>query len=245
VTGAAGGAGSAAVEVFARGGASVAAVVHERPLPSELDGLDGVRTFTCDIADRDDVIDTFARIAADLGGIDALIHTAAVEELVAAADIDATRLERMLGVNVGGTIFTNQAAHAHMRAGGGGSIVNFHSIAGIRGFPMLGHYAASKAAVAGWTRVAAIEWGADNVRVNAIAPVMLTPMAKNYRSTLGPDELDAFLESMRQVIHVNAGEYGDPREHIAPVLRFLTSDDARYITGQTISVDGGWVKLGS
>jgi 3-oxoacyl-[acyl-carrier protein] reductase len=233
------------VKVFASDGASIAAIVHEKPLDPELACVAGVRTYTCDVADRDAVHATFDRISADLRGIDALVHTAAVEEVVPAAEIDPPRLDRMLSVNVGGTIYTNQAAYVHMRRTGGGSIVNFHSIAGIRGFPLLGHYAASKAGMAGWTRVAAMEWGAENVRVNAIAPVMLTPMARNYRAGLTPDELERELDSYRQLIHLNGSDFGDAAEHIGPVVQFLTSDGAKFITGQTIPVDGGWVKVGS
>jgi NAD(P)-dependent dehydrogenase (short-subunit alcohol dehydrogenase family) len=245
VTGAAGGAGSAAVEVFAEDGADVAAIVHSARLDDRVSAAANVTEYVCDVSDRDAVHATFDRIATDLGGIDALVHTAAIESYAPASDIESDQLARMLMVNVGGTVFTNQAAHRHMRAGGGGSIINFHSLTAIRGFGLLAHYAASKGAVGAWTRVAAVEWGADNVRVNAIAPVMLTSMSKNYRATLSPEELEGFMESMRQVIHLKDGEYGDPKQDIAPVLRFLASDDARYITGQTIAVDGGWVKLGS
>jgi NAD(P)-dependent dehydrogenase (short-subunit alcohol dehydrogenase family) len=245
ITGAAGGAGSAAVEHFAERGAAVAAIVHNARLSGPALDTGNVTEYVLDIADRDAVNATFDKIAADLDGVDALIHTAAVEGYVPAADITSEELDPVMRVNVGGTIFTNQAAHRHMAAGGGGSIVNFHSLSAIRGFGMLGHYAASKGAVGAWTRAAAVEWGKENVRVNAIAPVMLTSMAKNYRSTLTPEQLEAFMESMRQVIHLNDGEYGDPKQDIAPVLDFLVGPNSRYITGQTISVDGGWVKLGS
>lgn len=245
ITGAAGGAGSAAVEYFAGEGADVAAVVHRKPLDRSVATSGAVREYVCDVSDQAAVNTTFDRIAADLGGIDALIHTAAIEAYVAAADITPDQLQSVLGVNVGGTVYTNQAAHRHMAADGGGSIVNFHSLSAIRGFPQVGHYAASKGAVGAWTRAAAVEWGPDGVRVNAIAPVMLTTMAKSYRETLSPDELEAFMASMRQVIHLNDGEYGDPKDDIAPVLQFLASDASRYVTGQTIAVDGGWVKLGS
>jgi 3-oxoacyl-[acyl-carrier protein] reductase len=204
-----------------------------------------VSEYVCDIADRGAAFDTFTRIAAELGGLDALIHTAAVESYVAAELLDEAELDRTLAVNVKGTVFTNQAAYKYMKVDGRGSIVNFQSLSAIRGFAMLGHYAASKGAVGAWTRVAAAEWGAAGVRVNAISPVMLTRMAMNYRETLGPDELEAFMESMRQVIHLKDGEYGDPATDIVPVLLFLASEDARYITGQTLSVDGGWMKLGS
>jgi 3-oxoacyl-[acyl-carrier protein] reductase len=164
---------------------------------------------------------------------------------VPAIDITPEQLTRMMAVNIGGTVYTNQAAYRHMKLQGGGSIVNFQSLTGIRGFGMVGHYAASKGAVGAWTRAAAFEWGAANVRVNAIAPIMLTSMAKNYRATLSSDELAVFMDSMRQVIHLKDGEYGDPKDDIAPVLSFLVGPESRYMTGQTISVDGGWVKLGS
>ena len=246
ITGAAGGAGSAAVELFAEDGASVAAVVHKTGLSATLRGFPNVHEFACDISDRGAVHAIFDRIARDLGGVDALIHTAAVEGYVRASDIDDTHLTPILRVNIGGTIYTNQAAHRHMRDAGGGSIVNFHSLAAILGaFSDLGHYAASKGAVGAWTRTAAREWGPDGVRVNAIAPVMRTTMLDNYLGTLSEDELTAYTESMRGVIHLNDGKHGDPKQHIAPVLRFLASDASAFITGQTIAVDGGWAKLGS
>jgi NAD(P)-dependent dehydrogenase (short-subunit alcohol dehydrogenase family) len=245
ITGAAGGAGTAAVEFFAEAGANVAAIVHSTRLEQRTLMAGQVTEFVCDISDRAAVNATFDDAAAALGGIDALIHTAAIEGYVAADAITAEELEPVMRVNIGGTIYTNQAAYRHMKLRGGGSIVNFHSLAAIRGFGMLGHYAASKGAVGAWTRAAAVEWGADNVRVNAIAPVMLTSMAKSYRATMSSEELAQFMESMRQLIHLKDGEYGDPKADIAPVLRFLVSPDARYITGQTLSVDGGWVKLGS
>jgi len=245
VTGAAGGAGSAAVELFAADGWSVAAVVHEARLTSATLAHGAITEHVCDVADRDAVRATFDAIADDHGSLDALIHTAAVESYVAAADVTPEDLEPMLRTNLGGTIYANQAAYRHMKRQGGGSIVNFHSLSAIRGFAMLGHYAASKGGVGAWTRVAAAEWGRDQVRVNAIAPVMLTAMAKSYRATLTEKALAKFMQSMRQVIHLKDGEYGDPKTDIAPVLRFLASDDSRYVTGQTISVDGGWVKLAS
>jgi NAD(P)-dependent dehydrogenase (short-subunit alcohol dehydrogenase family) len=245
VTGAAGGTGRAAVELFAEDGAAVAAVVHHTRLPESVLTTGNVTEYVCDVASCPSVRETFDRIAADFGGIDALVHTAAIENYVDAVDISVEQLEQMLRVNVGGTIYANQAAYRHMKASGGGSIINFHSLTGIRGFPRLGHYAASKGAVGAWTRVAAMEWGPANVRVNAVAPITLTAMAQNYRASLTDEELTAFLEGMRQVIALKGGEFGDPKRDIAPVLRFLAGDDARYVTGQTISVDGGWVKLGS
>lgn len=245
ITGAAGGAGVAAVEAFAAQGDAVAAVVHRHRTDVGARSLPNVTEYVCDVGSREAVHETFDRIAADMGGLDALIHTAAIENYVPASDLDTPELEEMLRVNLGGTIYTNQAAFRHMRASGGGSIVNFQSLAAVRGFPGLGHYAASKGGVGAWTRVAATEWGVANVRVNAVAPMMFTAMAKHYRDTLSPDELAAFRAGLRQVIHLNDGEFGDPRDDIAPVLLFLAGEGSRYITGQTISVDGGWVKLGS
>jgi 3-oxoacyl-[acyl-carrier protein] reductase len=108
----------------------------------------------------------------------------------------------------------------------------------------MAHYAASKGAVGAWTRVAAAEWGSRGVRVNAVAPVMMTRMAKAYRSGMDDEALSAYRESLKEIIHID-GEFGDPGRDLAPVILFLASPASRYVTGQTIPVDGGWVKVGS
>jgi NAD(P)-dependent dehydrogenase (short-subunit alcohol dehydrogenase family) len=241
VTGAAGGAGLALVEAFLEAGAQIAAVTHTDRLPPRFIA-EGVKEYRCDIRDRSSVVDTFDAIAIDLGGLDALVHTAAVESYCSADSLREDDVSFVLDVNVKGTIWTNQAAFTHL--GSGGSITNFVSIAGIRGIPGMAHYAASKAAVGAWTRCAATEWGSRGVRVNAVAPVMMTRMAQAYRSNMSETELDAYRESLKDIIHID-GEFGDPLRDIAPVVQFLTSSGARFITGQTISIDGGWMKLGS
>jgi len=185
VTGAAGGSGGAAVAAFARAGATVAAITHRTPLPSSLHDAGSVLEYRCDVGDPEAMREALEQIATDIGGMDALIHTAAVDRLVTA------------------TIGCNRAAFEHLRDSGGGSVVNVHGPSAV------------PAEVGQWMHAAALEWRMHQVRVNAIAPVTLT----------------------------TAEEYRDPYEDLAPVLRFLAGDDSRSITGQTLSVDGSWVRL--
>jgi 2-hydroxycyclohexanecarboxyl-CoA dehydrogenase len=244
ITGATGGLGSAMVRLYTELGSDVAALVHTKRL--DADSASGnVREYVCDIADKEQVDATFDLVHADLGGIDALIHTVGIESKVAAADIGPADIAEIFSVNFNGTVFCNQAAYRAMRSGNGGSIVNFHSMAAIKGFPMVAHYAASKSAVGGWTRTIAIEWGADNVRANAVAPIMLSPTMEGYLSSLTDEGRQAFYEASRKDINLKEGQFGDPYSDIAPVVQFLAGDGSRYMTGQTISVDGGWAKLGS
>ena len=244
ITGATGGLGSALVRLYTELGSDVAALVHTKRLDPDL-AAENVREYVCDIADQEQVNATFEAVQADLGGIDALIHTVGVETKVAAADVGPDDIAKIFSVNFNGTVYCNQAAHRVMQSGDGGSIVNFHSMAGIKGFPMVAHYAASKSAVGGWTRTIAIEWGADNVRANAVAPIMLSPTMEGYLSSLSDEARQAFYEATRKDINLKEGQFGDPYSDIAPLVRFLAGDGSRYMTGQTISVDGGWVKLGS
>jgi 3-oxoacyl-[acyl-carrier protein] reductase len=241
VTGAAGGIGTAVVEYFTRRGASVAALTHEAPLSAV---AAPAARLVCDVRSRSEVNQAFDAAAAALGGLDALIHTAGAETYAAAADIDEAGLRAMVEVNLNGTVWVNQAAYRLMRGCGGGSIVNFASISGIRGFPRVGAYAAAKGAVSAWTRIAAPAWGHNAVRVNAVAPVMLTGLSRAHRATLSAEELEREKARVRDVLDI-ADDFGDPLHDLAPVLWFLAGPDAGFITGQCLPVDGGWVKVGS
>ncbi len=106
------------------------------------------------------------------------------------------------------------------------------------GVPGLAHYSAAKAAVLGWTRTAAKEWGKYRITVNALAPAMWTPMYEKFRARLDADQLAAHDAFMAQQIPLG-GRLGDPDTAMAPVLLFLVSDGANFITGQTLAVDGG------
>jgi NAD(P)-dependent dehydrogenase (short-subunit alcohol dehydrogenase family) len=138
-------------------------------------------------------------------------------------------------------MLVNKAVFPHMKADGG-AIINFASQAGVRGEPGSGHYAASKAAVIAWTRTIADEWGPRGIRANVVAPAVWTPMYDDFRQALNQDELADHDQQLRRVIPLG-GKLGDPRRDLAPALVFLASDASRFITGQTLAVDGGFFKV--
>lgn len=191
----------------------------------------------CDVSQRKQVEEVFDAAVRQLGGLDALVNVAGVERKSPAESISQEDWDLMFDVNARGTLNTNQVAFTHLRERGG-RIINFASAAGVMGVPGLAHYSASKAAVLGWTRTAAKEWGKYGITVNAVAPAMWTPMYETFRERLDPSQLQAHDEMMGQLIPLG-GRLGDPDHDMAPVLLFLVSDGAHFITGQTLAVDGG------
>jgi 3-oxoacyl-[acyl-carrier protein] reductase len=165
------------------------------------------------------------------GGVDIVVHNAAYFPLTEFARIDRALLERTFAVNVHVAFGLLQAALPHMRARGGGRMLVTSSVTGPRvAYPGLAHYAASKAAVNGFIRAAALEVAADGVTVNGVEPGMIrTPAQDN----LGGDDVTARLRA-----RIPLGRLGEP-DDIAAAMLFLASDHAAYITGQTIIVDGG------
>jgi 2-hydroxycyclohexanecarboxyl-CoA dehydrogenase len=119
-----------------------------------------------------------------------------------------------------------------MKQRGGGCVVNFGSSTGITGDPKFGAYVMTKEAIRGLSRVAAREWGRDNIRVNVICPAALTPSAAQFR--------DAHPEAFGQMLKsVPLGRMGDETDDIASAVAALVSDDLRYLTGATLMLDGG------
>jgi NAD(P)-dependent dehydrogenase (short-subunit alcohol dehydrogenase family) len=199
------------------------------------------RYFHCDITSSDEVRAVFSEAVDWMGGLDVLANVAGVEGGAPAEDMSEHEWDRVFAVNVKGTVFTNQAAFRHLRDRGG-SIINFGSGAGIRAEPGAAHYAASKAAVMSWTRTAAVEWARHNIRIVSVAPAAWTRMYDSFRGRMSPKELEMHEASMRMLVPLG-GRLGDPDADIAPVMVFLASPDAHFITGQVICVDGGAVML--
>ena len=129
-----------------------------------------------------------------------------------------------------GTLYFMQAAFPHMRERGG-SIMNFGSIAGLQGWAKFAPYAASKEAIRGLSRSASRDWGKYKLRVNVIIPSAHSPIADQYMSD--PATRKVVIDS------IPLGYLGDPERDIGRVAVFLASDDSRYVTGQTLHVDGG------
>jgi NAD(P)-dependent dehydrogenase (short-subunit alcohol dehydrogenase family) len=130
-----------------------------------------------------------------------------------------------------GTLYHMQAAFPQLKQQGG-SIVNFGSRTGTAGEAGFGIYAATKEGIRGLSRVAAREWGPHNIRVNVICPAALSEAAKKYIAE--HPEQEQYYVSM-----IPLRRLGDPLRDIAPIVVFLASDEARYVTGQTINAEGG------
>lgn len=239
VTGGAGGIGNAAVRLFVQEGAKVACTYNsaQPEVPA------GVLTARCNIADKAEVDAVFDRFAAELGGLDALVHAAGIHGSQPADQVDEANWDRMFDLNGKGAVWTNQAAFRHLRANGG-SIVNMGSVEGVRGFAGNAVYAASRGAVMAWTRSIALEWGRHRVRANCVAPAIHTDIYQRQRDAMDAPSLQMLDAAMQQMIPLG-GKLGDPLLDMAPVLLFLAGDDSHFITGQTIAVDGGLMMLGS
>ncbi|WP_440708944.1 SDR family oxidoreductase [Herbiconiux sp. YIM B11900] len=229
VTGGGGGIGSEIVAQLVRSGAEVIAAGRTE---EELDGVrsaHGVRGLVFDVSDEDGV-------EAALAGLDlyGLVNCAGFGGLVAPfVDAGADMFDRVMSVNARGTFLaTKYAARSMIRVGRGGSIVNISSQAGLVALQGHASYAASKAAVDGMTRVAALELGPHGIRVNSVNPtVVMTPMSASYWGQ--PEIEQPFLAAMP------LGRWATEADIAAPVV-FLLGDGARMITGVSLPVDGGY-----
>lgn len=247
VTGGARGIGAAVVSAYLREGARVASLdVLDENGQQLVDELTcrypgQARYHHCDIADADQVAEVFADATGWMGGLDVMANIAGVERTAPAQDIGREHWDLIFDVNVRGTLHTNQAAFAHLRARGG-RIINFGSAAGISGMPGAAHYAASKGAILAWTRTVAQEWAAQRITVNAVAPMIWTPMYDAHRAKMSTEQLAEHDRHLASIIPLG-GRLGDAERDLAPVMVFLASEGSGFITGQTLCVDGGTVAV--
>ena len=239
ITGGATGIGAAAVRVLHEAGARVVATYHRTAPAGDIAPAVWLQ---CDVRDAEAVESTFCTAVEELGGLDVLVNAAGLWQAGVPGHITSDEIDFLLATNVKGTILTNQAAHAVMR-GNGGRIINFGSAEAVMGSPISAVYAATKGAVQAWTRSAAKAWGADRITVNALAPAVQTPGADRLREFLGPDAA-AFIDQQMKLSIPLGGKLGDPADDLGPVLVFLASDGAGFITGQLIPVDGGLAMVG-
>lgn len=235
VTGAGRGIGRAYAERLAADGARL--VIADLESPDEAAaavaalGGDEVTAIVCDVADPDSVA-ALGRRVAELGSADILVHNAGIYPMGPVDGITFEEWRRVFSVNLDSLFLLTQAFLPHMRQQGWGRIVGVSSAMFHMGAPGSLHYVASKGGVIGFVRALATEVGPDGVTVNAIAPGLIRSPGT---STGLHDELGLFDMVLE---HQSIKRTGMP-EDLAGVLSFLVSDDASYMTGQTLLVDGG------
>jgi NAD(P)-dependent dehydrogenase (short-subunit alcohol dehydrogenase family) len=215
VTGGAKGIGAATVELFREAGARV----------ESLDIESG-----CDVTDEEEVKKAYARI----GAIDILVNNAGTAVRRSALEVKKDEWDTVIELNLTALFLCSRLAHPHMKKRGGGAIVNLASIMGLSGgiYPNAS-YQASKGGVVNLTRALALEWAADNIRVNAVAPT--------YVRTDLTTVIFSNAQMMKTVMaHTPLGRFPEPRD-IAMAILFLASDAARCVTGVTLPVDSGYL----
>ncbi|MXW86040.1 MAG: L-iditol 2-dehydrogenase [Boseongicola sp. SB0667_bin_21] len=240
VTGGARGIGRAICEAYAREGAKVAVAdfLEVRALETA-EAICGMAVMM-DVTDIASIRAGVADVEEAWGGIDILVNSAGIFNMASIDKITPEDYRRQYDVNVGGTIFACQAVIPSMKRRGGGAIINFASQAGRRGEPNVTIYCSTKAAVISITQSLAMELASDNIRVNGIAPgVIDTPMWDVVDAKFAEYENKPKGQKKREVGEaVPLGRMGDPADVADPCV-FLASTDSRYITAQTLNVDGG------
>jgi NAD(P)-dependent dehydrogenase (short-subunit alcohol dehydrogenase family) len=237
VTGAGSGLGRATALRFAREGASVAVLDLNadaaRRTVQAVEAAGGrAQAFTVDVSDPQSVRAAVDAVGAALGRPQVLVNSAGIGKFANSHEMPFEEWSRIIGVNLTGTFLMAQAVLPHLLAGGG-NIVNVASNAGLMGVAYSAAYCASKGGVVNLTRALSDEYARRGVRVNAVAPGgMATPMQDGFR-TMPPGADPALLAKVRSPLG-NA----DPNE-VAALIVYVASDDARYMTGSIVSIDGG------
>lgn len=237
VTGAAQGVGKGVAAALLERGASVLLVDLQHELlgatTAELSSMGRVEKLTADLRDPDSAQRIVAAAVDAFGTVHGLVNNA-IATNEPKAFVDITTEDFALGHDVGprATFLLMQAAHPVMVEAGGGSIVNLGSGTGTGGEPRWGGYAAAKEAIRGLSKVAALEWGRDNIRVNVICPFAESDGVKLWKEFAPKDYAKA-------VSRVPMKRIGDVRTDVGALVAFLLGTDATFITGQTIHVDGG------
>jgi 3-oxoacyl-[acyl-carrier protein] reductase len=235
VTGGARGIGRGIAGVLAGAGARIVVadldVAAGEAAAKDLEKAGGEATFVeTDVTDRDSCAAAARATVEHLGRIDVLCSNAGIYPIALLDDMSEEEWDRVFDINVKGMFLMVKAVLPTMRAQGHGRMVLTSSVTGpVTGFPGWAHYGATKAAMLGFMRSAAIELAPSSITINAVMPGNI--MTEGMKD-MGEDYINALRDS------IPMGELGDP-EDIGNAILFLASDEAKYITGQTIVIDGG------
>ena len=242
VTGGAGGIGRATSLAFAAEGASVAVVdlnaEAAEAVAEEIRSAGGTAVaIAADVSSEDDIVRVVETANETLGGIDVVFNNAGIIRRTTAVETTVEEWDRVFGVNVRAIFLMCKHVVPIMKANGGGSIVNTGSGWGLKGGGQAISYCASKGAVVNMTRALAIDHGPDGIRVNSVNPGDVdTGMLRDEARQLGQDQTGFLAEAAERPLN----RMGQPSE-IAAAVVWLASDEASYVTGSALVVDGGGV----
>lgn len=243
VTGGGGGIGRATALRLAGEGASIVAV--DLPGDALTEAADAIEAaggtaiaVAADVTNAEEVAGYVEQASARFGGVDILFNNAGIEGVVTPLDVYPDDMfDQVLSVNVKGVWLGMKHVADAMRRRGGGVIINTASVAGLSGTPNLVAYGASKHAVVGMTKTAAIEFAPAGIRVNAVCPAPIeTRMMRSIEAGAMPDDPESMKKAVTETLPL--GRYGEPEE-VAALVAFLASEDATYITGGIYPIDGG------
>ena len=240
VTGAASGIGRATANAFAQEGGKVilSDIVDAEELVNSIQASGGeARYVRCDVSEWRSVEELISSTLSEYGRIDCAVHSAGIagshSQKTHAYPIEAWH--QQIAVNLTGAWYLIKACTTEMLKQGGGAISLVSSAAGLRGQPGNSPYAASKHGMVGLVRTAALEYATENIRINCVCPTAIeTPMLMHGRRNLAENP-----EALQAAINYQAMKRMGQPEEVAAVNLWLCSDDASFITGQAIPVDGG------
>lgn len=250
VTGAGGGLGRAFARSLGQAGARVVVADLDMALAQETAGLVGedggqAQALSTDVADVTSVAALAEAVQRDCGRLDVLVNNAGIAtRTFRVHEMPVEDWDRLHAVNTRGVFLVTRACLPLMLKAGSGSVINIASVAGLVGVStelpaVAANYSASKAAVIGFTRQAAVEYARDGVRFNAIAPGwhLGTQLGRESVNSWAPEQLQGFLAGVHA--RTPLGRTGTPEE-LAALCLYLASDASAFMTGQVIAHDGGW-----